>query len=256
MPYLVKKQFSRVNVKSFSESEEDKLEETKIESHDKFESFIELDDLDEQRRQLSSWNDHKGDLKGSYHNRMLKCFAYLMDGGTCLRSNTMQAYWSLNQQITSLLPTLSHNQLGLQIHPNANVQAKAQLGLECFVGENSLISEKTTIKDCIIGANCKIHEKVRLTNCVIMNNVTINCLNNISGSIICDDVETSQNCEIKDCIVSKGHHFDENGGKKNYILDALCNIRRRKRDNFTNIRREKTFLNQLKIVQKTKFSLK
>ena len=91
--------------------------------------------------------------------------------------------------------------------------AKAQLGLESFVGENTYIAEKTTIKNCIIGANCKINEKVRLTNCVIMNNVTISSLNIISGSIICDDVETSQNCEIKDCIVSRGHHFGSDGEK-------------------------------------------
>ena len=50
-----------------------------------------------------------------------------------------------------------------------------------------------------------------------MNNVTINSLNIISGSIICDDVETSQNCEIKDCIVSRGHHFGSDGGKKNKV---------------------------------------
>ena len=91
--------------------------------------------------------------------------------------------------------------------------AKAQLGLESFVGENTYIAEKTTIKNCIIGANCKINEKVRLTNCVIMNNVTSCSLNIISGSIICEDVETSQNCEIKDCIVSRGHHFGSDGEK-------------------------------------------
>ena len=100
----------------------------------------------------------------------------------------------------------------MQIHPNAAVQAKAQVGLECFVGENTNIAEKTTIKNCIIGSNCKIYEKVRLTNCVIMNNVTIKSLNNINGSIIGDDVETCQKCELTDCVVSKGHHFNDEGG--------------------------------------------
>ena len=36
----------------------------------------------------------------------------------------MQSYWELNQQIGTLLPSLSHNQLGIQIHPNANVQGR------------------------------------------------------------------------------------------------------------------------------------
>ncbi len=215
LPKLVKKQFTKLNVKNSSDTEEDKLEfiSNKAERLG-FESFVKIDAMDEQKRQLSSWNDHIGNLKGTYHNRMLRCYAFVRDGGTCLRSNTMHGYWHLNQQIGSLLPSLSHNQIGLQIHPNANVQAKAQLGLECFVGENSVIAEKTTIKNCIIGSNCKISEKVRLTNCVIMNNVTIQSLNNISGSIICDDVETSTYCEIKDCIVRKGHKFSKDGGKK------------------------------------------
>ena len=82
-----------------------------------------------------------------------------------------------------------------------------------MVGEETTISEKTTLKNCSIGSNCIIEPKVRLTNCVIMNNVTISSLNIISGSIICDDVETSPNCEIKDCIISKGHHFGSDGEK-------------------------------------------
>ena len=174
--------------------------------------------MEEQKRQLSSWNDHIGDMQASYHDRTLKCFAYVLDGGTCLRGNTMQAYAELNRQIGSLLQSLSHNQLAVQIHPNANVQAKAQVGLECFVGENTNIAEKTTIKNCIIGSNCKILEKVHLSNCVVMNNVIINSLNNISGSIICDDVETGQNCQLKDCIVSIGHHFNTEGGKLKFCF--------------------------------------
>ena len=44
----------------------------------KFEDFIKQDDLDLKKQELSSWNDHSGDLKGAYHNRMLKCFAYVI----------------------------------------------------------------------------------------------------------------------------------------------------------------------------------
>ena len=44
------------------------------------------------------------------------------------------------------------------------------------------------------------------------------------GSIICDDVETSQNCEIKDCIVSRGHHFSQDGGKVGSIQFSSSRI--------------------------------
>ena len=46
-----------------------------------------------------------------------------------------------------------------------------------------------------------------------MDNVTVHSLNNISGSILSDGVETQGNCELKDCIVNRGHHFNEIGGK-------------------------------------------
>ena len=46
----------------------------------------------------------------------------------------------------------------------------------------------------------------------------------ILGSIICDDVETSQNCEIKDCIVSRGHHFSQDGGKVGSIQFSSSRI--------------------------------
>ena len=219
LPYLIKKQFSKTNFIEDTEIEDETTLNMKIETERMgIESYAIHDRLDQQKLNLSSWNDHQGDMKGPYRNRSLKCFAYVSEGGTCLRANTMQAYVELNRQITNLLPTLSHNQIGLQIHPNANVQPKAQLGLECFVGENTNIAEKTTIKSSIIGSNCKINEKVRLTNCIVMDNVTVNSLNNISGSILCDDIQTATNCEIKDCIVSKGHVFSEGEKRSNEIL--------------------------------------
>ena len=66
---------------------------------------------------------------------------FLSDGaGTCLRCNTMQSYWELNQQIGTLLPSLSHNQLGIQIHPNANVQGRF-LKLYIFFKAESVYSK-------------------------------------------------------------------------------------------------------------------
>ena len=36
-----------------------------------------------QLQNLSFWNDHIGDMKESYRNRPLRCFAYIIEGGTC-----------------------------------------------------------------------------------------------------------------------------------------------------------------------------
>ena len=75
------------------------------------------------------WTDQNcfGHIERTRHNKWFShTITYILsDGaGTCLRCNTMQSYWELNQQIGTLLPSLSHNQLGIQIHPNANVQGR------------------------------------------------------------------------------------------------------------------------------------
>ena len=58
-----------------------------------------------------------------------------------MRANTMQAYCELNRQIASLLPTLSHNQLPIQMHPNTNDQPKAQV--------SNFLSNRTLWELCV-----------------------------------------------------------------------------------------------------------
>ena len=86
-----------------------------------------------------------------------------------------------------------------------------QIGEECFVGEESKISEKTTVKNCIIGSQCIIEPKVRLTNCIVMNKVTIKSGGNIQGSLICDNASINVKCDIKDCIVGAGKRVETEG---------------------------------------------
>lgn len=59
-----------------------------------------------------------------------------------------------------------------RFHPDSEVKTK-QIDDSCTVGEKSLVSEKTSIKNTFIGANCTVENKVRLSNCILMNNVTI-----------------------------------------------------------------------------------
>lgn len=78
-----------------------------------------------------------------------------------------------------------------------------QIGPECLVGEETKISDKTTIKNCIIGSFCTIQEKVKLTNCIIMDKVTVKSGSNVQGSLLCDDVTIEERADVKDSIV--GH---------------------------------------------------
>lgn len=75
-------------------------------------------------------------------------------------------------QILSKWEELTGSPLSERFHPNSEVKTK-QIDECSTVGDQSIISEKTSIKNTFIGANCKIENKVRLTNCILMNNVTI-----------------------------------------------------------------------------------
>ena len=104
MPYLVKKQF-RISNNDIANSSrlEDETPNPKAAHfhHNKsgIEGHVKIDPMVEQTRNLSSWNDHIGDMKGAYRNRPLRCFAYVMDGGTCIRANTLHAYVELNRHV-------------------------------------------------------------------------------------------------------------------------------------------------------------
>lgn len=59
--------------------------------------FVEEDSYTKLAREYSSWNDHCGDLEDSYHGN--SCYGYIMDGGFCIRANTMWDYCEANRQV-------------------------------------------------------------------------------------------------------------------------------------------------------------
>ena len=98
---MVKKQFSKANI-SKQNDEEEEIKKVSFELGG-FESFIKTDELEEQKQKLSSWNDHSGDLKGAYHNRMLKCFAYVIG------EMFPQFFKISNRERASKIRTVLHN---------------------------------------------------------------------------------------------------------------------------------------------------
>lgn len=54
-------------------------------------------------RDLSSWNDHHGDMADCYHGDKIRCYGYIQEGGLCLRTNTVSSYSEANRQVSLLL---------------------------------------------------------------------------------------------------------------------------------------------------------
>eukprot|EP00095_Tigriopus_kingsejongensis_P007546 maker-scaffold104_size368486-snap-gene-2.29 protein:Tk07546 transcript:maker-scaffold104_size368486-snap-gene-2.29-mRNA-1 annotation:"translation initiation factor eif-2b subunit gamma" len=223
IPYLVKKQHSKVPAMAKPEDDVSDLKAHKsvhfsAEEENDILSHYKVDAMAEKSQELSSWSDHNGDMKDAYRHRPLRCYAHIMEGGTCLRANNLYAYCELNRQIPKLMHAIAPNKEVVHIHPKSQVEPRAQVGAECQIGEGTFISNKTTLKNSILGTNCKVDEKVRLINCIIMDNVHIKEGCQITGSLICDGVEVAERCEIKDCIVGKSYKFVVGGKHANETL--------------------------------------
>ena len=83
-------------------------------------------------QKLSSWNDHSGNLEDAYHNRPLRCYAFVMEGGTCVRANNLYSYCDLNKQIPRLMASLAPHFEYPLIHPNCKIGPKAQVNKIVF----------------------------------------------------------------------------------------------------------------------------
>jgi len=224
IPYLVKKQFS-VTSKDIIKCDNLEVDDTpnpKLNNlnGDAVSDFIGRDDMISNVQDFSSWNDHSSSLKSAYMDRPLRCYGFLMDKGQgiCLRANNLHAYIELNRKIERILPSVAPNMEMCLLHATSEVHSKSQIGEECLVGEDSKISEKTTLKNCIIGNQCVVEPKVRLTNCILMNKVTVKSGGNIQGSLVCDNATIGEKCDMKDSIVGVGKRVESEGEYRNEVI--------------------------------------
>ena len=74
---------------------------------------------------LSSWNQRPGDLKPNYRDRILRCYAYVLDAGTCFRANTMYDFVDLNAKADHIIPHFVSEPCN--VHPNSKVDPKSNV---------------------------------------------------------------------------------------------------------------------------------
>ncbi|XP_064605278.1 translation initiation factor eIF2B subunit gamma-like isoform X2 [Liolophura sinensis] len=206
IPHLVKKQFSKaqmsldqdptsVNQSVFSP---DKTIRTDIYS------FIKEDDMEKLAKEFSPWIDHSGDMADCYHGDKIRCYAYIQDGGFCVRANTLGTYCEANRQISRQLPTLFPTKDISLIHPSVVTKEKSQIGSDSVVGEGVSVGEKVSIKRSVIGRHCSIGDRVKVTNSVIMGHVTVKEGSVITGCVIGANSHINERCELKDCVLDNG----------------------------------------------------
>lgn len=198
MPYLVRKQFSR--------KDESSGEMSKKES-----GFSDEKDYTKLALKMSVWN---GSMSGCVRDNDIRCHAYVMDGGLCLRTNTLVTYCEANRQASQLI---DHK----HIHSTANIHQKSQVGSDSLVGDGSTVMERVSVKHSVIGRHCNIGDKCRITNSVIMNYVTIKEGCSLSGCIVCDNVSIDEKCELKDCLIGSSQSIQAMSKCTNEVIVEL-----------------------------------
>ena len=144
----------------------------------------------------------KHQMTNNYPESKVKCFAYRLKDGYCVRANTLSGYCEANR----ILLRQNSDKKPLK---KENSSAKSQV--DGIIGKVKSIGEKCSIKRSIIGNNCTIGDKVKLMNTIVMDNVVIEEGSNIQGSIVCHSAHIGSNVEIKDCIIASSQNVHSLG---------------------------------------------
>ncbi|KAM3915534.1 translation initiation factor eIF2B subunit gamma isoform 1-T2 [Leptodactylus fuscus] len=202
VPYLVSKQFSSHKKVNCETGKKDIY------------SYIPQDDLLEMALNKSSWNDHRGDMRESYHGSRLRCYVHIANNELCCRVNSLAMYIEANKQV----PQSSIFSEEPRVHPTAEITDKPMVGPDSMIGEQTRIGEKTSVKHSIVGAKCLIKERVKITNCIIMNGVTIQDSCSLQGSVICSKAVIQSGADIKDCLLGSGLRINSKEKRVNEII--------------------------------------
>lgn len=57
--------------------------------------------MSEEIQEMSSWIDHHGDMEECFHGSKIRCYAYIVNGGLCVRTNTIGTYCETNKQVSN-----------------------------------------------------------------------------------------------------------------------------------------------------------
>ncbi|KAL6490222.1 hypothetical protein MHYP_G00005670 [Metynnis hypsauchen] len=221
VPYLVRKQFT----KALSSQRDDEHTDQNLKRKDANASLeILSSSKDEALLQLacerSCWNDHRGDMSEAYHGGQLRCYAHIMEDGTCYRVNTLAAYVEANRVAPKLFEEPP-------VHPSAVISERSLVGGDSIIGAFCQIADKTSIKRSTIGASTTVKEKVKVTNSIIMNGVTIEEGCNIQGSVICNNAVIGRGADLKYCLVGSGQRIEAEAERTNEVIvgsDQLMEI--------------------------------
>ncbi|XP_050442677.1 translation initiation factor eIF-2B subunit gamma [Adelges cooleyi] len=208
LPFVVKKQLSKHSVNK-------NLDEMHLVDDIKPDIFSmsRESDIEYNIRSMSSFGD------SADSGEIIKCYACVLDSYVGIRANILHDYCKINKIINKL--NIDSGDEKDKISPEAEILSNQLDRDTCFVGPNTKIMEKTSIKNSSIGSRCTINPKTRITDCILMNGVIIEERCVLQNCIVCHDATISAGCELKDCLISGNFKVPSGGKHYNEVLTAM-----------------------------------
>ncbi|EFA10335.1 translation initiation factor eIF2B subunit gamma [Tribolium castaneum] len=212
LPHIVKKQLSKP-----PKGAEGKSIVSKCDSEDIF-NYAKEDPFSIIIRESSSYNDHIGDSKPTYHGDSIRCYALIAPRDSFgVRVNTLATYWAVNSKVSERWDKITNGLSLVLRHPKSEIKS-SQVDDKCVVWEGAKLHEKTSFKNSVIGANSEVCSFSRVFNCIVMNNVTIKEKVALENCIVSDGVTIEKGCQIKGCLIGSHHLVPENSEHSQEVL--------------------------------------
>jgi serine acetyltransferase len=131
----------------------------------------------------------------------------------CQRANTLPSFMELARLVAK-------NVMGSQgpVPASCVLAAKSQVGGDCFLGEQCVIGERTSIKRSLVGANCRIGNHVKIANCILLEGSCIEGNVNLANCIIGRHVIVHEKSTLKDCEIGHDVVVEADSNLKGEIL--------------------------------------
>ncbi|XP_050492634.1 translation initiation factor eIF-2B subunit gamma isoform X2 [Bombus huntii] len=201
LPYIVRKQFSKPSKQC---TDDKNASVVQMNLKDDIYYFAVEKPLDELIRKMSAYNDHGTDLEDAYHGDIIRCYAHISNGKFGLRTNTIQMYHLANTKISEWWNNDNGGQSPVPIiAPTATIRSTQMQ--DCYVDNNVLIEEKTSLKHTHIGPNVTIESKTRISQSVLMESANVKQRCVIQNCILGSGCVIEEGSELKDCIVGYKH---------------------------------------------------
>ncbi|KAL3268970.1 hypothetical protein HHI36_008056 [Cryptolaemus montrouzieri] len=213
LPHIIRKQLSKLP--KIGEINPSILNN---EQNDDIFSFSKEGDLDLLIRSISTFNDHVGDLKSTYHEDSIRCFACISEYGTFgVRVNTLPMYCLINEKIIENWNKIAPNEELLFNSSKAETKS-TQVDNKCIVWEGAMLNERTSFKNSIIGPNVEVDRFSRVFNCILMKNVILKERVALENCIVSDNAVVDFGSQLKSCLVGSNHNVPEQSNFSNEVL--------------------------------------